>query len=110
MSLSKKELIVKSNQVIEASYQLSSTEQRIVLAAISKINRGYEITDDEIYRVTDQKSSENITTDPRLEPEPNYDGLTTPVETENKRITVPEHIEPEQKKRGFLSRFFLPND
>lgn len=52
MSLSKKELIVKSNQVIEASYQLSSTEQRIVLAAISKIGRDAEITDDEIYRVT----------------------------------------------------------
>ncbi|MHA3099291.1 replication initiation protein RepM [Acinetobacter brisouii] len=52
MGLSKKELIVKSNQVIEASYQLSSTEQRIVLAAISKISRDEEITDDEIYRVT----------------------------------------------------------
>jgi plasmid replication initiation protein len=52
MGLSKKELIVKSNQVIEASYQLSSTEQRIVLAAISKISRYEEITDDEIYRVT----------------------------------------------------------
>ena len=52
MDLSKKELIVKSNQVIEASYQLSSTEQRIVLAAISKISRDAEITDDEIYRVT----------------------------------------------------------
>ncbi|EPO7817021.1 plasmid replication DNA-binding protein, partial [Acinetobacter baumannii] len=21
---------------------------------------------------------------------------------------IPEHVEPEQKKRGFLSRFFLP--
>lgn len=52
MSLSKKELIVKSNQIIEASYQLSSTEQRIVLAAISKIDRNGVITDDEIYRVT----------------------------------------------------------
>lgn len=27
----------------------------------------------------------------------------------NKRITVPEHVEPEPPKRGFLSRFFLPN-
>jgi len=27
---------------------------------------------------------------------------------ENKRIPVPEHVEPEPKKRGFLSRFFLP--
>jgi len=28
---------------------------------------------------------------------------------ENLRIPVPEHVEPEPKKRGFLSRFFLPN-
>lgn len=33
------------------------------------------------------------------------DGLTT---SENKRIPVPEHVEPEPKKRSFLSRFFLP--
>ena len=52
MSTSKKELIVKSNQVIEASYQLSSTEQRIVLAAISKISRTEDITDEEVYQVT----------------------------------------------------------
>ena len=46
-------------------------------------------------------------TDPEPEmAEPKYDGLTTP---ENKRIPVPEHIEPEPPKRGFLSRFFLPN-
>ena len=29
--------------------------------------------------------------------------------TENKRIPVPEPVEPEQPKRGWLSRFFLPN-
>jgi len=28
---------------------------------------------------------------------------------ENKRIPVPEQIEPEPPKRGFWSRFFLPN-
>ena len=32
-----------------------------------------------------------------------------PDTTENKRIAVPEHMEPEPPKRGFLSRFFLPN-
>ncbi len=58
---------------------------------------------------TDQKSAPDIATDPRSEPEPKDDGLTTPVEKENKRIPVPEHVEPEQPKRGFLSRFFLPN-
>ena len=58
---------------------------------------------------TDQNSKQDIATDPRSEPEPNYDGLTTPDQKENKRIPVPEHVEPEPKKRGFLSRFFLPN-
>jgi len=39
---------------------------------------------------------------------PKHDGLTTDERT-NKRIPVPEHKEePEPKKRGFLSRFFLP--
>ncbi|MDM1782760.1 DNA-binding protein [Acinetobacter indicus] len=56
---------------------------------------------------TDQKSNQDIATDPRLEPEPNYDGLTT---LENKRIPVPEQIEQEPQKRGFWSRFFRPYD
>ena len=56
---------------------------------------------------TDQKFNEDIATDP--EPEQNYDGLTTLVKKENKRITVQEHVEQELPKRGFLSRFFLPN-
>ena len=51
----------------------------------------------------------NIATDPRPEIESDYDALTTPEQTENKRIPVPEHVEPEQPKRGWLSRFFLPN-
>jgi hypothetical protein len=58
---------------------------------------------------TDQKPAPDIATDPRSEPELKDEGLTTPVEKENKRIAVPEHVEPEPLKRGFLSRFFLPN-
>ena len=42
--------------------------------------------------------------------EAKHDGLTTPVETKNKRILVPDHVEPEQPKRGFWSRFFRPYD
>ena len=56
-----------------------------------------------------QSTNSNIATDPRLESEMNYDRLTTPEQTENKRIPVPEHVKPEPPKRGFLSRFFLPN-
>ncbi|WP_429105761.1 hypothetical protein, partial [Aeromonas veronii] len=50
---------------------------------------------------------QDIATDPRSELATNYDELTTP-QQDNKRIPIPEHVEPEQKKRGFLSRFFLP--
>jgi hypothetical protein len=36
---------------------------------------------------------------------PKDDGLSS---SENKRIPIPEHVEPEPKKCSFLSRFFLP--
>ena len=50
-----------------------------------------------------------MTENSRPEAEPKNEGLTTPEQTENKRIPVPEQVEPEQPKRGWLSRFFLPN-
>ena len=59
---------------------------------------------------TDQKSSQDIATDPRPEAEPKDEGLTTPEQTKNKRIPVPERIEQEPEKRGFWSRFFRPYD
>lgn len=48
------ELVVKSNQVIEASYRLSVVEQRLVLSAIAKIPKMCEVSDDEIYTVSVQ--------------------------------------------------------
>src|SRR5690606_13610739 len=62
---------------------------------------------------TDQEpvQSSMVKTDPDLDTaEPKHDGLTTPEQTENKRIPVPEHVEPEPEKRGFWSRFFRPYD
>ncbi|MFW2011160.1 DNA-binding protein, partial [Acinetobacter nosocomialis] len=63
---------------------------------------------------TDQKPRHDIATDPRSEPEPKHDGLTTPEQRENKRIPVPAYIEQEReqepKKRGCWSRFFRPDD
>lgn len=47
-----KNQVVKSNQVIEASYQLSAVEQRIILVAIARIPKGQEITDDQLYPVS----------------------------------------------------------
>lgn len=37
-----------------------------------------------------------------------HEGLTTPEQIGNKHISGTEQVEPEQPKRGFFSRFFLP--
>lgn len=55
---------------------------------------------------TNQKSNQDIATDPRSE-KPYGDGLTT---AEPKRIAIPEQVEAEPEKRGFWSRFFRPYD
>lgn len=47
-----KDLIVKSNAVIEASYRLSVMEQRVILAAISKIRRDQNVRDDVLYELS----------------------------------------------------------
>ena len=60
---------------------------------------------------TDQEPVRMAKTDPEPDTaEAKHDGLTTPEQTENKRIPVPDHIEPEPEKRGFWSRFFRPYD
>ena len=48
----KGELVVKSNQVVEASYRLSILEQRVLISAIAKIPKQIAVTDDEIYTVS----------------------------------------------------------
>ena len=45
-------LVVKANNIIEASYQLSLNEQRLILAAIACIPKGEEVTDNIGYCVT----------------------------------------------------------
>lgn len=50
----KNELVVKSNQVIEASYRLSVIEQRVVLSAIAKIPKMCEVSDEEVYTISVQ--------------------------------------------------------
>jgi len=77
---------------------------------IEAMQRLLEAPKANITTFTDQKSEPDIATDPRSEPKPKHDGLTTTEQKENPRIPVPEHIEPESKKRGFWSRFFLPNE
>ena len=93
------------NQAVQRENQ-SLERESFYQEQIEAMQRLLEAPKANMTTFTDQKSNQDIATDPRLEPEPNYDGLTT---LENKRIPVPEQIEPEPQKRGFLSRFFLPN-
>ena len=96
------------NQAVQRENQ-SLERESFYQEQIEAMQRLLEAPKANMTTFTDQKFNEDIATDPRSEPEQNYDGLTTLVEKENKRIPVPEHAEPEPPKRGFLSRFFLPN-
>lgn len=100
----KKQLELAHEREIFQREQLAAKDHQI-----EAIQRLLEAPKTNMTTFTDQKPSQDIATDPRSEPEPKHDGLTTPEQTENKRIPVPEPVEPEQPKRGWLSRFFLPN-
>ena len=97
------------NQAVQRENQ-SLERESFYQEQIEAMQRLLEAPKANMTTFTDQKSAPDIATDPRSEPEPKDDGLTTPVETENKRIPVPKHIEPEPEKRGFWSRFFRPYD
>ena len=94
------------NQAVQRENQ-SLERESFYQEQIEAMQRLLEAPKANMTTFTDQKSNQDIATDPRLESEPNYDGLTT---LENKRIPVPEHIEQEPEKRGFWSRFFRPYD
>ena len=44
-------LIVKSNQVIEAGYELTTSEQRLILSAIEQIPKNVAVSSNTIYQV-----------------------------------------------------------
>ena len=94
------------NQAVQRENQ-SLERESFYQEQIEAMQRLLEAPKPNMNTFTDQKSNQDIATDPRLESEPNYDGLTT---LENKRIPVPEHVEQEPEKRGFWSRFFRPYD
>ena len=77
---------------------------------IEAIQRLLEAPKTNMTTFTDQKSEQNIATDSQPESELKDEELTTSEQVENKRIPVPDHIEPESEKRGFWSRFFRPYD
>jgi predicted DNA-binding protein YlxM (UPF0122 family) len=94
------------NQAVQRENQ-SLERESFYQEQIEAMQRLLEAPKANMTTFTDQKSNQDIATDPRLESEPNYDGLTT---LENKRIPVPEQVEQEPEKRGFWSRFFRPYD
>ena len=100
----KKQLELAHDREIFQREQLEAKDNQI-----EAIQRLLEAPKPNMTTFTDQKPSQDIATDPRPEPEPKHDGLTTDSQKENPRISVPEPVEPEQPKRGWLSRFFLPN-
>ena len=111
VDLLKRQVDILEKQLNQALFRENQSLEResFYQEQIEAMQRLLEAPKANMTTFTDQKFNEDIATDPRPEPEQNYDGLTTPEQTENKRIPVPEHVEPEQPKRGWLSRFFLPN-
>ena len=77
---------------------------------IEAIQRLLEAPKTNMTTFTDQKSEQNIATDSQPESELKDEELTTSEQMENKRIPVPDHIEPEPEKRGFWSRVFFNKD
>ncbi|MCK0922466.1 plasmid replication DNA-binding protein [Acinetobacter pittii] len=94
------------NQAIQRENQ-SLERESFYQEQIEAMQRLLEAPKANMTTFTDQSFKQDIATDPRSELAPNYDELTTP-QQDNKRIPIPEHVESEPKKRGFLSRFFLP--
>lgn len=60
-----RQLVVKSNHIIEASYRLSVAEQRVILSAIAQVRRNQPVTDAVLYSVTAAEIAELCGTDPK---------------------------------------------
>lgn len=60
-----RQIVVKSNHIIEASYRLSVAEQRVILSAISQVRRDQPVTDAVMYSVTAADLAELCGTDPK---------------------------------------------
>ena len=103
----KKQLELAHEREVFQREQLEAKDNQI-----EAIQRLLEAPKTNMTTFTDQEPLQPSMTKTAPEPdtaEAKHDGLTTLVETENKRIPVPEPVEPEQPRRGWLSRFFLPN-
>ena len=100
--------LVRENQSIEReSFYQEQIEAMQRLLEAPKTHTPTSIDPENV--TADLAEKEEVIAMAEKENEPKDDRLTTPEPKENPRIPVPEHIEPEPKKRGFLRRFFLPN-
>ncbi|MEI2514438.1 plasmid replication DNA-binding protein [Acinetobacter soli] len=101
--------------LLKNQLDLANQREKALMQHIEDLTHRIEFKGQPEQPITEAKKEEVIqpsTTPVQPDPdttEPKDDRLTTLVETENKRIPVPEPVEPEQPKRGWLSRFFLPN-
>ena len=105
--LLRQQIDILKNQLLDAKDRESFYQNQI-----ETMQRLLEAPKTNMTTFTDQEPPQSNAAPAQPEPdttEPKHDGLTTPEQRENKRIPVPEHVEPEQPKRGWLSRFFLPN-
>lgn len=101
------------NTVVELKNQIDFLKKQLERAEDREAKANSRI--DTLLTLIEMKSPQATTAnnnqsepDITVETKPKDDGLTTNSQTENKRITVPKHVKSEPKKRGFLSRFFLP--
>ena len=104
--------LLRENQSIEReSFYQEQIEamQRLLEAPKAYTPTSIDPNNSDSESIAEEKNVEETTPTFQKVAETKHDGLTTPEQTENKRIPVPEHVEPEQPKRGWLSRFFLPN-
>lgn len=86
-----RQLVVKSNHIIEASYRLSVAEQRVILSAITQVRRDQQkVTDEVMYSVTAAELAELCGTDPKTA----YRDLQNAAERlQTRRVTL--HLEPD---------------
>ena len=101
--------------LLKNQLDLANQREKALMQHIEDLTHRIEFKGHLEQPITEAKKEESIQpSTASAQPEPNTadtkdDGLTAMAQRENKRITVQEYIEPEPPKRGWLSRFFLPN-
>lgn len=102
--------------LLKNQLDLANQREKALMQHIEDLTHRIEFKGQLEQPITEAKKEETIqpsTAPVQSEPDTTElkdEGLTTPEQTKNKRIPVPEHVEQEPEKRGFWSRFFRPYD